>query len=59
MTVAVTLEVDLATVTDATGIAPRTVVAIPPSDADPSPDEMQIDVAGRRISRAYDSAVTA
>lgn len=36
------------------GVAPHTVVALPPSDADPVWDEMRIAIAGVIISRAFD-----
>ncbi len=49
-----TLQADLATITDAVGIAPRTVVALPPTDADPIWDEMRVIVGGLLISRAFD-----
>ncbi len=48
------LEADLATVTDAVGIAPRTAVGIPPSDIDPLWDEMRVAVNGPIIYRAFD-----
>lgn len=54
MRVAVTFEADLGTITDATYVAPRTVVALPPSDIDPIWDEMRVLIQGVLISRAYD-----
>ena len=50
------LEVDLAVIPDAVGIAPRPVVALPPSDVDPISDEMRVAVgfSGTMISRAFD-----
>lgn len=54
MRVNATLEADLAVITDAANVAPRTVVALPPSDADPIWDEMRVLVGGALISRAFD-----
>ncbi len=48
------VEADLATVTDAVGIAPRAAVGIPPSDIDPVWDEMRVAVNGTIIYRAFD-----
>ncbi len=48
------LEADLATIPDIANVAGRTVVAMPPSDADPLWDEMRVAVAGVIISRAFD-----
>lgn len=48
------IEADLATIPDLSYVAGRTVVAIPPSDLAPIWDEMQIDVSGTLISRAFD-----
>ena len=50
------LEADLAAVTDLTYVAGRTVVALPPSTADPLWDEMRVAVGipGTLISRAFD-----
>ena len=53
-TVTRTLEADLATVTDLTYVAGRTVVALPPSTADPLWDEMRVITAGTLIGRAFD-----
>lgn len=49
-----TLEAGLATIPDLTYVAGRTVVALPPSDADPLWDEMRVAVSGTLISRAFD-----
>lgn len=49
----VELQADWVTLTDAEGIAPRTVVAIPPSDLD-APGLMRVEVDGVIITRAYD-----
>ena len=49
-----TLEADPATIPDLTYVAGRTVVALPPSDADPRWDEMRVAVSGTLISRAFD-----
>ena len=54
MTVTARIEADLAVIPDAVNIGPRTVVALPPSDADPLLDEMQVYVNGRLVFRAYD-----
>lgn len=54
MKVKATLEADLAVVTDATYVSPRTVVALPPSHVDPIWDEMRVVVDGVLISRAFD-----
>jgi hypothetical protein len=48
------LEADLGVVLDAVNVAPRTVVAIPPSDVDPVWDEMRKVVGGVVISVAFD-----
>lgn len=47
------LESDLAT-TPSAYVAGRTVVALPPSDADPLWDEMRVLIAGTLISRPFD-----
>lgn len=55
-----TLEASLRTISDSVGIAPRTVIALPPSDLDPAEDEMRVRVgvtetfAGAEIIREYD-----
>ena len=54
MTIARSLEADLATVSDAVNIGPRTVVALPPSDLDPAADEMRVYVSGQLVIREYD-----
>jgi hypothetical protein len=48
------LQADLATIPDVANVAPRTVVALPPSDADPVWDEMRVMVGGALISRTFD-----
>lgn len=50
------VEADLAIVPDATYVAPRPVVAMAPSAADPEWDEMRIAVGlnGVNLSRAFD-----
>lgn len=48
------MEADLATIADAVGIAPRTVVALPPSSVDPVWDEMRVVINGRVVLRAFD-----
>ena len=50
----VTLEADLATVSDAVNIGARTVVALPPSDLDPAADEMRCFASGLPFIREYD-----
>lgn len=61
MRVNATLEADLGVITDTVNVAPRTVVALPPSEADPLTDEMRVLVQGVLISRAFDpgTAITA
>lgn len=49
-----TIEAALATIPGLTNVAGRTVVALPPSDADPLWDEMRVAVSGVLISRAFD-----
>lgn len=53
MTVVAYVEAALVTVPDAVGIAPRTVVALPPSDAD-DPGVMRAAIGGVLIDRQYD-----
>ncbi len=48
------IEADLATISDTSYVAGRTVVALPPSDADPLWDEMRVAIRGAFISRAFD-----
>jgi hypothetical protein len=48
------LEARLRTIPDVVGVVARTVVALPPSDADPIWDEMRVVVSGILISRAFD-----
>ena len=42
-------------VVDAYGTPPRTVVAVPPSDADPDPRFMVVYISGSPILRPYDN----
>ena len=49
------LEVDLATIPDGVGIAARTVVALPPSDLDPS---IVVGGTGYDSTTAYDATTT-
>lgn len=52
------IEADLATIPALSYVAGRTVVALPPSDADPLWDEMRVAVVGVLISRAFDPGDT-
>ena len=54
MTRSATLVATLRTIPDAANVAPSTVVALPPSTADPIWDEMRVVVNGQLISRAFD-----
>ena len=54
MTISATIEADLATIPNIDGVSARTVVALPPSDADSVWDEMRIAINGVLISRAFD-----
>ncbi len=49
-----TIQARLATVPDAVGISPRTVVAIPPSDADVEPGYMRVAANGSIVLRPFD-----
>lgn len=51
---AASLVATLRTTETAPGIAPSTVVALPPSDDDPAIDEMRVAVDGSLITRHYD-----
>ncbi len=51
---AATIEADLAIIPNLTGVSGRTVVALPPSDADPLWNEMRVFVGGVLVSRAFD-----
>ena len=51
------LQADLATLPDAVAVAPRTVVALPPSDLDPVADQMRVYVGGSLVVREYDAAL--
>ena len=48
------VEADLATIPDTTGIAPRTVVGLPSSVADPAEGKLRVVVDGVMIVRDYD-----
>ncbi len=48
------IEAELDTIPDVVNIAPRTVVAVPPSAADPLWDEMRVAINRRISSRAFD-----
>ncbi len=53
------LQAELATLTDATGITPRTAVGIPPDAADAAAKLIRVVLAGGvEITRAYDPAIT-
>lgn len=54
MTRSLQMQAELGTVTDLTYVTGRTVVALPPSTADPLWDEMRVAAGGRLISRAFD-----
>lgn len=49
-----TIQAVLGTISDAVNVAPRTVVARPPSDLDALDDEISVYVNGVEITRAYD-----
>jgi hypothetical protein len=57
MTVAAALVAQTATVANAYGIAPQTVVALPPSDLDPAADEMRLRINGVEYTRQYDAVM--
>lgn len=48
------LVADVTTVANAHGVAPQTVVALPPSDLDPAPDLMRRRINGVEYTIAYD-----
>ena len=48
------MEATLRKVPDCVNVAPRTVVAIAPSDIDPIWDEMRVEAGGRLVLRAFD-----
>ncbi len=54
MNVTAELHVVLRTAPDVVGVAPRTVVAIPPSDLSADPDRIVLYAGGSQFSRAYD-----
>lgn len=54
MTYSVSLDADVRTIPTGNGVAPSSVVALPPSDLDPGPDQMRVYVDGTLTIRRYD-----
>ena len=54
MTITTRLVAELHTIPDVTGIAARTIVALPPSDLDPAEDEMRLRMGDIEVIREYD-----
>lgn len=53
-----TIQADLATITDASGITPRSAVAIPPDAAEAAAGLIRVVLAGGLvITRAYDPGI--
>lgn len=57
MTVTAEIQARRRTTVDAYGTSPRTVVARPPSDADPDPRFMVVYISGSPVLRPYDNEI--